>query len=275
MSRKIRFSKESQSSLNDFFVHRSPEQPKSKAEENLPAGILSAFRTDVGKVRANNQDAPIVSEKLRLYGVADGMGGHKGGEVASTSARDDLLRELEGKTPSVAALSGAIEEVNRQIYHQQEHDDALTGMGTTLSVLWMSDNFVYIGHVGDSRVYLLRDGGFKQMTLDHSLVEQLVREGVLTEEEAQNHPMRNIITRAIGTDESVEVDVVVEERRKGDLWLACSDGLHGLVDDRQMRDALRQYAPEKAADVLLKAALDAGGRDNVTLVIVHDGEEPA
>lgn len=275
MSRKIRFSKESQSSLNDFFVHRSPEQPKSKAEENLPAGILSAFRTDVGKVRANNQDAPIVSEKLRLYGVADGMGGHKGGEVASTSARDDLLRELEGKTPSVAALSGAIEEVNRQIYHQQEHDDALTGMGTTLSVLWMSDNFVYIGHVGDSRVYLLRDGEFKQMTLDHSLVEQLVREGVLTEEEAQNHPMRNIITRAIGTDESVEVDVVVEERRKGDLWLACSDGLHGLVDDRQMRDALRQYAPEKAADVLLKAALDAGGCDNVTLVIVHDGEEPA
>ena len=275
MSRKIRFSKESQSSLNDFFVHRSPEQPKSKAEENLPAGILSAFRTDVGKVRANNQDAPIVSEKLRLYGVADGMGGHKGGEVASTSARDNLLRELEGKTPSVAALSGAIEEVNRQIYHQQEHDDALTGMGTTLSVLWMSDNFVYIGHVGDSRVYLLRDGEFKQMTLDHSLVEQLVREGVLTEEEAQNHPMRNIIARAIGTDESVEVDVVVEERRKGDLWLACSDGLHGLVDDRQMRDALRQYAPEKAADVLLKAALDAGGRDNVTLVIVHDGEEPA
>lgn len=275
MSRKIRFSKESQSSLNDFFVHRSPEQPKSKAAENLPAGILCAFRTDVGKVRANNQDAPIVSEKLRLYGVADGMGGHKGGEVASTSARDDLLRELEGKTPSVAALSGAIEEVNRQIYHQQEHDDALTGMGTTLSVLWMSDNFVYIGHVGDSRVYLLRDGEFKQMTLDHSLVEQLVREGVLTEEEAQNHPMRNIITRAIGTDESVEVDVVVEERRKGDLWLACSDGLHGLVDDRQMRDALRQYAPEKAADVLLKAALDAGGRDNVTLVIVHDGEEPA
>ena len=275
MSRKIRFSKESQSSLNDFFVHRSPEQPKSKAEENLPAGILSAFRTDVGKVRANNQDAPIVSEKLRLYGVADGMGGHKGGEVASTSARDDLLRELEGKTPSVAAISGAIEEGNRQIYNQQEHDDALTGMGTTLSVLWMSDNFVYIGHVGDSRVYLLRDGEFKQMTLDHPLVEQLVREGVLTEEEAQNHPMRNIITRAIGTDESVEVDVVVEERRKGDLWLACSDGLHGLVDDRQMRDALRQYAPEKAADVLLNAALDAGGRDNVTLVIVHDGEEPA
>ena len=171
--------------------------------------------------------------------------------------------------------SAAADVYKRRVYEQSQLSEGFTGMGTTLSVLWMSDNFVYIGHVGDSRVYLLRDGEFKQMTLDHSLVEQLVREGVLTEEEAQNHPMRNIITRAIGTDESVEVDVVVEERRKGDLWLACSDGLHGLVDDRQMRDALRQYAPEKAADVLLKAALDAGGRDNVTLVIVHDGEEPA
>lgn len=275
MSRKIRFSKESQSSLNDFFVHRNPEQQLPKSEENLPDGILCAYRTDVGKVRANNQDAPIVSEKLHLYGVADGMGGHKGGEVASASARDGLIRELEGKTPSVSTISAAIEAVNRQIYHQQEHDEALTGMGTTLSVLWMSDNFVYIGHVGDSRVYLLRDGEFKQMTLDHSLVEQLVREGVLTEEEAQNHPMRNIITRAVGTDEGVEVDVVVEERRKGDLWLACSDGLHGLVDDQKMRDTLRQYPPERAADVLLKAALDAGGRDNVTLVIVLDGEERA
>ena len=231
MSRKIRFSKESQSSLNDFFVHRSPEQPKSKEEENLPAGILSAFRTDVGKVRANNQDAPIVSEKLRLYGVADGMGGHKGGEVASTSARDDLLRELEGKTPSVAALSGAIEEVNRQIYHQQEHDDALTGMGTTLSVLWMSDNFVYIGHVGDSRVYLLRDGEFRQMTLDHSLVEQLVREGVLTEEEAQNHPMRNIITRALGTEGDNTPDLLAADIRPGDRFLLCTDGLTGMVRD--------------------------------------------
>ena len=134
---------------------------------------------------------------------------------------------------------------------------------------------MYIAHVGDSRIYRLRDGHMEQITQDHSLVGELVRAGLLTPEEARLHPRRNIITRAIGTDESVEVDVVVEERRKGDLWLACSDGLHGLVDDRQMRDALRQYAPEKAADVLLKAALDAGGRDNVTLVIVHDGEEPA
>ena len=275
MSRKIRFSKESQSSLNDFFVHRSPEQPKSKAEENLPAGILSAFRTDVGKVRANNQDAPIVSEKLRLYGVADGMGGHKGGEVASTSARDDLLRELEGKTPSVAALSGAIEEVNRQIYHQQEHDDALTGMGTTLSVLWMSDNFVYIGHVGDSRVYLLRDGEFKQMTLDHSLVEQLVREGVLTEEEAQNHPMRNIITRALGTDDYVAVDAQDIPVEENDVYLLCSDGLSNYLEEDELLHAVQNQPSDALCDHLVQIALDRGGRDNITVVAAYCGGEVA
>ena len=275
MSRKIRFSKESQSSLNDFFVHRSPEQPKSKAEENLPAGILSAFRTDVGKVRANNQDALIVSEKLRLYGVADGMGGHKGGEVASTSARDDLLRELEGKTPSVAALSGAIEEVNRQIYHQQEHDDALTGMGTTLSVLWMSDNFVYIGHVGDSRVYLLRDGEFKQMTLDHSLVEQLVREGVLTEEEAQNHPMRNIITRALGTDDYVAVDAQDIPVEENDVYLLCSDGLSNYLEEDELLHAVQTQPSDALCDHLVQIALDRGGRDNITVVAAYCGGEVA
>ena len=244
-----------------------------------------AGKTDVGLVRQDNQDdyrAGQLPGDAAGALVCDGMGGAKSGNVASSLAVDVFTDEVRrcqrpGMTPERGAevLRGALELANKAVFEQAQVSDDFTGMGTTLSVLWMSDNFVYIGHVGDSRVYLLRDGEFKQMTLDHSLVEQLVREGVLTEEEAQNHPMRNIITRAIGTDESVEVDVVVEERRKGDLWLACSDGLHGLVDDRQMRDALRQYAPEKAADVLLKAALDAGGRDNVTLVIVHDGEEPA
>ena len=208
-----------------------------------------------------------MSEKLRLYGVADGMGGHKGGEVASTSARDDLLRELEGKTPSVATLSGAIEEVNRQIYHQQEHDDALTGMGTTLSVLWMSDNFVYIGHVGDSRVYLLRDGEFKQMTLDHSLVEQLVREGVLTEEEAQNHPMRNIITRALGTDDYVAVDAQDIPVEENDVYLLCSDGLSNYLEEDELLHAVQNQPSDALCDHLVQIALDRGGRDNITLIV--------
>ena len=243
--------------------------------------------TDPGNIRQQNQDSyaivPFGRDRVLMI-VCDGMGGAKSGNVASSLAVEVFTDEVRrtqrpGMTPEKAAamLRSALELSNSAVYEQSQLSDDFTGMGTTLSVLWMSDNFVYIGHVGDSRVYLLRDGEFKQMTLDHSLVEQLVREGVLTEEEAQNHPMRNIITRAIGTDESVEVDVVVEERRKGDRRDGYGKNPYDERpgDDRQMRDALRQYAPEKAADVLLKAALDAGGRDNVTLVIVHDGEEPA
>lgn len=275
MSRKIRFSRESQSSLNDFLVHRNLEAQIPPEAEPLPPALVCASRTDVGKVRANNQDALVVWEEGHLYGVADGMGGHKGGEIASAAARDGLIAALKEQTPSVAVLRAAIEEVNSQIYHQQEKDESLTGMGTTLSVVWMNGQFAYIGHVGDSRVYLLRDGELKQKTFDHSWVEEMVRSGVLTEEEAQRHPMRNIITRAVGTEESIEVDVSVEERKTGDVWLICSDGLHGMVPEKKLDTVLRQYAPEKAADALLMAALNAGGRDNVSLVILYDGEERA
>ncbi len=275
MSRKIRFSKETQSSMIDFFSHRETEKQEHREEEHMPKSLAVASRTDVGKVRANNQDTPIVSEKLRVFGVADGMGGHKGGEVASAGARDALLEALNGQEPSAQALRAAIEKANETIFHQQEKDDTLTGMGTTLSVLWMSDEFVYIGHVGDSRIYLMRDGKLVQRTTDHSLVEQMVQEGILTEKEAENHPLRNIITRAVGTEETVEVDLLVDERRTGDTWLVCSDGLHGMVEKSVLNDALRMKVIEKSADRLLKAALDAGGKDNVTLVIVHDGEERA
>ena len=268
MSRKIRFSKESQSSLNDFFVHRSPEQPKSKAEENLPAGILSAFRTDVGKVRANNQDAPIVSEKLRLYGVADGMGGHKGGEVASTSARDDLLRELEGKTPSVAALSGAIEEVNRQIYHQQEHDDALTGMGTTLvAALILKDTAVII-NVGDSRAYLFTAEGVQLLTTDHSIVEFMVQRGELTQEQAKNHPGKNVITRAVGTEPSVEGDIYIQKLHRDDCLLLCSDGLSNVMADQEMLfEVVHGMSKSDCCQRLLRIAKNRGAPDNVTVAM--------
>lgn len=277
MSRKVRFSKEGQSSLIDFLAHRSaePQPPVPAVTEEMPKALVCASRTDVGKVRKNNQDSLVIWEQGRLFGVADGMGGHKGGEIASAGARDALLEALQDQQPSVAALRAAIEEANLQLYHQQEKDESLTGMGTTLSVIWMNDTFAYIGHVGDSRVYLLRNGELTQKTFDHSLVEEMVRAGMISEEEAQNHPMKNIITRAVGTDEEVLVDVTVEERKQGDIWLICSDGLHGMVSNRQLGDILRLHAPEKAADMLLQAALDAGGRDNVTLAIVYDGEERA
>ena len=268
MSRKIRFSKESQSSLNDFFVHRSPEQPKSKAEENLPAGILSAFRTDVGKVRANNQDAPIVSEKLRLYGVADGMGGHKGGEVASTSARDDLLRELEGKTPSVATLSGAIEEVNRQIYHQQEHDDALTGMGTTLVAAFLSRDLAVIINVGDSRAYHFTREDVSLVTRDHSMVAYMVERGELTQEQAKLHPGKNVITRAVGTEPEVEGDIFTCRLRRDECILLCSDGLSNEMADQEMLfEVVHGLSKSDCCQRLLHIAKNRGAPDNVTVTL--------
>ena len=126
--------------------------------------------------------------------------------------------------------------------------------------------------MGDSRAYLLREGAFTQVTRDHSLVQELVDQGVLTQEQAAHHPMRNVITRAVGTDETVEVDMITRERCKGDMWLLCSDGLSGMVSDEEMAGILREYAPEAAADRLLQAALDHGGRDNISFVILKDQE---
>ena len=246
------------------------------AQEAVPApaaeekGLLVYALTDVGRVRSSNQDAIIQGE--RLFGVADGMGGHKGGETASAGARDGLLELLEDKSPALDALRDAVTEVNGRLFRQQQGDERLSGMGTTLTALWVSEHYVYIGHVGDSRAYLLREGKLRQMTSDHSLVAELVRSGVLTPEQAEGHPMRNVITRAVGTEETVEVDLLVEERRAGDLWLVCSDGLYGMVPDSAMEAILTINTPQEASKLLLDAALAAGGHDNVTVVLVQDKE---
>lgn len=232
--------------------------------------MIAVSRTDVGKLRANNQDALVAMEQL--WGVADGMGGHKGGEIASAGARDGLTRILRGKDPDSKMLRFAVEAVNRRLYLQQKDDASLSGMGTTLTLLWAASKEVYIAQVGDSRAYLLRDGDFQQITQDHSLVQELVNQGVLTPELAAHHPMRNVITRAVGTDEGVEVDLFTKERKLGDIWLLCTDGLSGMVPDEDIARILRTKAPEAAADALLQTALDNGGRDNVTFVILKDEE---
>lgn len=264
--RKFHFTKESR----DQLLGRKEKQDVPVQAQAPEKSRLVEARTDVGKVRAINQDALIVADNL--YGVADGMGGHKGGETASTSARDGLIELLKEEEPSVEAFRKAIEEVNVRVFVQQALDEKLSGMGTTLSAIWISGKYVYIGHVGDSRVYLMRSGRIRQMTQDHSLVEELVRAGMLTEEEAENHPMRNVITRAIGTEDKIDADMGVEERKAGDLWLICSDGLHGLVSDEKMEQLLSSLPLAKAADALVQAALDAGGHDNVSAVLVYDGE---
>lgn len=227
-------------------------------------------RTHIGKVRSSNQDALLLQDGAHgLYGVADGMGGHRGGDVASQMAVVMLGRVLEGKTPSEAFLRAGIEEVNQMIFTEQLHNRELSGMGTTLTVLWEDSDRLLLGHVGDSRAYHIRSGKIRQVSQDHSMVADLVRDGVLTEEQARVHPYRNIITRALGTADTIEVDVLEIERRAGDKFLLCSDGLSEYVRPEEMLEILTKTPSEDAAEEMLQMALDGGGRDNITLLIAE------
>ena len=230
--------------------------------------LVCAWRTDVGKLRKNNQDAVILGSGL--VGVADGMGGHRGGEVASAGLRDGLLREIRDCHPDKNRLEEAIRAVNSELWTQQENDASLSGMGTTLTVLWPAEKEMIIGQIGDSRAYLLRGGELTQITNDHSMVADMVRKGVLTEEQAACHPMRNYITRAVGTEESIETDLTIYDRKYADHWLICSDGLYGMVTKNQLQQMMLTEDLEKAADEMLQAALQGGGKDNITLVLLQD-----
>lgn len=248
---------------------KKTDTPVIKAEFSAEQGSFSvAWRTDVGRLRKNNQDAVILGNGLA--GVADGMGGHKGGEIASAGLRDGLLRETEAHKPESDTLRSAVKTVNRELWEQQVKDLSLNGMGTTLTVLWPSEKEMIIGQVGDSRAYLLRDSVLTQVTEDHSMVADMVRKGVLTEEQAACHPMRNYITRAVGTEEDVEIDLSMHDRRQGDRWLICSDGLYGMVSRNELQKLMMTEVLEEAADKMLQAALDGGGKDNISLVLIQD-----
>ena len=247
-----------------LFQHHNPEG------KNFSCVGLS----DIGLVRKTNQDCLV--EAGNLAGVADGMGGHLGGEVASADARDAVSAFVADKTPGPILLRQAIEEANRAVYEHAKTDEALSGMGTTLTVLWVGETAMYLGHVGDSRCYLWRDGKLQQMSEDHSMVMEMVRLGLITPAEAAVHPMRNVITRAVGVDPTVEVDTAAFPRQKGDLWLICSDGLHGMVEDEGIAEILHSAATDReAAEALVQAALTGGGRDNVTVMLLRDERGPA
>lgn len=227
-------------------------------------------KTHIGNVRPSNQDALLVIPgKHGLYGVADGMGGHKAGDVASRMAAELLPQRLGKGRPNESKLRRAVEEVNERIFDAQASDPDLNGMGTTLTVIWEDDKRVLLGHVGDSRAYLLRGGEISQISMDHSMVGDMVRKGLLTPEQAQRHPYRNVITRALGASADIQVDVETLEKRAGDQYLICSDGLSEYVRPEEMRDILLALPMEQAADRLLAMALDGGGRDNVSLVIAE------
>ena len=230
--------------------------------------MAATLRTDIGKLRKQNEDAAWFDEARAVFAVADGMGGHLAGEVASRMAIEAVQRMArENERPGIAALREAVACAHETILaHAQDHIEC-AGMGTTLSVLWLGENYAYIAHVGDSRIYRLREGSLTQITQDHSLVEELVRAGLITREQARTHPRRNIITRALGTHGENEPDLLVTDVQDGDVFLLCTDGLTGMVTDAQIERMLLENDMEAAADALLAAALDAGGRDNVTLIL--------
>lgn len=231
-------------------------------------------RTHQGLVRSSNQDSLLVDQGV--YGVADGMGGHKGGETASRVAVQVVKNALRGKKAEKRALEVAVEAANRRIFDMARHDSALSGMGTTLTFLWEAEKCVHLCHVGDSRAYLLRDGEFKQITDDHSLVAELLRNNMISPEAARTHPYRNVITRAVGVDPVVTADIFTHDTQEGDLWLICSDGLTNMVPDETLASVLKDAENEEtAADELLALALEKGGTDNITFVLCRVTEVAA
>lgn len=233
--------------------------------------------TDVGRRRDSNEDEFRLVEELGLFAVADGMGGHAAGEVASRLAMDTVVETIRKAGPAtIDALQAtelvrrAIDEANRRICESIQDNEDQRGMGTTIAALLRVGDQAIIGHVGDSRVYLLRDGGLQRLTSDHSWVNEQVKLGLLSEEAAQRHPMRNIVTRALGSRNDVLVDVAIEKILPGDLFVVCSDGLNTMLEDDEIRDTLLENgaSPEQACQALVEAANDRGGEDNVTVVVV-------
>ena len=223
--------------------------------------------TDIGRMRPINEDSYYVPQYGEQFcAVADGMGGHNAGEVASAMAVKVFSEELRGKEPITAgALHAAVLRANEAVYQAALDNEGMNGMGTTFSALAQEGENVYLAHVGDSRVYLVRRGAILQLTTDHTLVEEMVQKGLITPREARIHPKRNIITRALGTEESVEIDIVQMSVRAGDAFFLCSDGMTNYVDERQILRAATSDMdwPDKLRH-LVAVALENGGADNIT-----------
>jgi PPM family protein phosphatase len=229
-----------------------------------------------GRKRRHNEDTYVVQPPL--FAVADGMGGAKAGEVASGLAAAAVQESGNDGESGQARVAALIEEANRRVFRRATEDRDASGMGTTMTVALVEDEEVAIGHVGDSRAYLIRGGRLEQLTDDHSLVAELVRSGKLTPEEAESHPQRSVITRALGTEADVDVDTFSVEASPGDLFLLCSDGLTTMVDDETILDAVERHRRnlKAAAKALVNAANRGGGEDNITVVFfeVAGAEEP-
>ena len=234
-------------------------------------------RSDVGMIRSGNEDNFFAEadDRRGVFVVADGMGGHAAGEVASEMAVQIVARHLLGLTSVLDGaaserLAQAMRDANRAIYDRMLAEVDKQGMGTTASVLVLSDNHFLIGQIGDSRIYLLRDGALTQLTKDHSYVQEQVDAGLLTPEQARYHPYSNVITRCVGASETVEADIYSGEMKNGDVFLLASDGLTGMVDDRRLQAMLlARSGPGRIVDALIAEANGRGGLDNITAIVIQ------
>jgi serine/threonine protein phosphatase PrpC len=254
---------------------------------------ISAFgMTDVGKKRSHNEDSFLVNDDLRLFVVADGMGGHSGGEFASRFAVSTVEEVLQGmnEDPEATVISGvnsddasygerlryAIGVASQKIYEQALFDESLRGMGTTVAAVLMDSGKASVAHVGDSRVYLIRDGQMKVLTEDHSLVTEQMKAGVITEKDAKNHRYKNVITRSVGYQGEVEVDVAQVDLSLHDKILICSDGLTNMIEDDVICSHVVGNDVKAACENLIRLANENGGEDNITVVlceVVEDSED--
>jgi len=234
----------------------------------------AAGLSDTGRRRRHNEDAYVVQPPL--FAVADGMGGARAGEIASRLAAETLLHD-PGNGGGVERVTALIQAANRRVYDRAHEKSDLSGMGTTMTVALVEDGIVSIGHVGDSRAYLIRSGSMEQLTEDHSLVAELQRSGKLSAQEAEHHPQRSVITRALGTDPDVDVDTYTVEPRPGDVFLLCSDGLTSMVGDEAILGIVEEYRHDldDAARALVARANRGGGEDNITVVFFTIEDERA
>jgi PPM family protein phosphatase len=221
--------------------------------------------TDPGRTRRHNEDAYVIDPPL--FAIADGMGGAQAGEVASRLATA-ALKEGGANGGGERRIADLIQQANRRVYDRSSSDPNTSGMGTTITVALVEDDQVAFGHVGDSRAYLIRDAQMEQLTEDHSLVNELLKTGKLSPEEAETHPQRSVITRALGTDPDVDVDTFSVRAESGDLFLLCSDGLTDMVSEDSILDVVERNRDdiEGALRALVKAANRGGGQDNITVV---------
>ncbi|WP_353093935.1 Stp1/IreP family PP2C-type Ser/Thr phosphatase [Tissierella praeacuta] len=234
--------------------------------------------SDIGKIRENNQDVFYASQdaSFPLYMVADGMGGHKAGEVASLMAKNiienNFLREkpnLVNEEIIMKLIKESIEEANTKIYLKSLVDEKYNGMGTTITLAYIFKDKICIGHVGDSRAYLIREGDIFQITEDHSFVNELLKTGSITKEEAKTHPKRNMITRAVGSSSIIEMDLVIKEYHKNDILLLCSDGLSNMLKEFEIKNAfIGEDDIQKSCETLAGMANNNGGFDNITIVAI-------